>query len=188
MAQITQIWEATADFHRCRGLDENDVNPTRKRVSAAAAGRLRERKSRDSKEPVGSCGSFERDSSPHATAGLRPAGRSPRNCVIGVICGCLDSRIHPRISADTICGPMPRVPTRRCRNLCATSRSSTHRPIRHIIASERVQQCSLLCPDTLSQMATTRYLAPAIDDGSLREDVARSNDLYRARGSFLVVP
>ena len=47
-------------------------------------------------------------------------------------------------------------------------------------AIERVQQCSLLCPDTLSQMALTRYLTHAINDGSLREYVARTNDLYRA--------
>jgi aspartate/methionine/tyrosine aminotransferase len=46
-------------------------------------------------------------------------------------------------------------------------------------AIERVQQCSLLCPDTLSQMAMTRYLARAIDDGSLREYVAKTNELYR---------
>ena len=46
-------------------------------------------------------------------------------------------------------------------------------------AVERVQQCSLLCPDTLSQMTMTRYLATAIDDGSLRAYVARTNDQYR---------
>jgi aminotransferase len=50
----------------------------------------------------------------------------------------------------------------------------------HVVdALERVQQCSLLCPDTLSQMTMTRYLAHAMDDGSLREYVARTNDLYR---------
>lgn len=49
-----------------------------------------------------------------------------------------------------------------------------------IDAVERVQQCSLLCPDTLSQMAMTRYLAQAIADGSLRDYVARTNDQYRA--------
>jgi aspartate/methionine/tyrosine aminotransferase len=46
-------------------------------------------------------------------------------------------------------------------------------------AIERVQQCSLLCPDTLSQMTMTRYLTRAIDDGSLRAYVERANDLYR---------
>ena len=51
------------------------------------------------------------------------------------------------------------------------------RPV--IEAIERVQQCSLLCADTLSQMAMTRYLARAIGDGSLRAYVASTNDLYR---------
>ncbi len=48
-----------------------------------------------------------------------------------------------------------------------------------IEAIERVQQCSILCPDTLSQMAMARYLGTAIDDGSLREYVAQANRLYR---------
>jgi aspartate/methionine/tyrosine aminotransferase len=46
-------------------------------------------------------------------------------------------------------------------------------------AIERVQQCSLLCADTLAQMAMTRYLVNAIDDGTLAEYVARTNGLYR---------
>lgn len=48
-----------------------------------------------------------------------------------------------------------------------------------IDALERVQQCSILCPDTLAQMAMARYLATAIDDGSLREYVAWANALYK---------
>jgi aminotransferase len=48
-----------------------------------------------------------------------------------------------------------------------------------IDALERVQQCSLLCPDTLSQMAMARYLARAIDDGSLARYVADTIALYR---------
>ncbi|MGE0040989.1 MAG: pyridoxal phosphate-dependent aminotransferase [Vicinamibacterales bacterium] len=44
---------------------------------------------------------------------------------------------------------------------------------------ERVQQCSILCPDTLSQMTMARYLARAIDDGSLRAYVDWANGLYR---------
>lgn len=43
---------------------------------------------------------------------------------------------------------------------------------------ERVQQCSLLCPDTLSQMTMARYVKRAIADGSLRAYVDRSNGLY----------
>jgi aspartate/methionine/tyrosine aminotransferase len=46
-------------------------------------------------------------------------------------------------------------------------------------AVERVQQTSLLCPDTLSQHAMSRYLTRAIADGSLREYITRTNELYR---------
>jgi aspartate/methionine/tyrosine aminotransferase len=48
-----------------------------------------------------------------------------------------------------------------------------------IDAVERVQQCSILCPDTLSQMAMARFLARAIDDGSLATYIADTNTLYR---------
>ncbi|HXG90423.1 MAG TPA: pyridoxal phosphate-dependent aminotransferase [Vicinamibacterales bacterium] len=48
-----------------------------------------------------------------------------------------------------------------------------------IDAIERVQQCSLLCPDTLAQMAMARYLSRAIDDGSLRQYVDETNARYR---------
>lgn len=47
-----------------------------------------------------------------------------------------------------------------------------------IEALERVQQCSILCPDTLSQMAMARYLEQAIDDGSLRAYIDDTNALY----------
>jgi aspartate/methionine/tyrosine aminotransferase len=50
---------------------------------------------------------------------------------------------------------------------------------RVIDALERVQQCSLLCADTLAQMAMTRYLCHAIDDGSLRSYVDEANAMYR---------
>ena len=53
-------------------------------------------------------------------------------------------------------------------------------------AIERVQQCSLLCADTLSQMAMTRYLANAIDDGSLARYVADANALYREAARITV--
>lgn len=48
-----------------------------------------------------------------------------------------------------------------------------------IDAVERVQQCSLLCPDTLAQHAMTQYVKRAIADGSLREYIAQTNELYR---------
>lgn len=46
-------------------------------------------------------------------------------------------------------------------------------------AVERVQQCSLLCADTLSQMAMTRFVSRAVADGSLRQYIQQANDLYR---------
>ena len=48
-----------------------------------------------------------------------------------------------------------------------------------IDALERVQQCSILCPDTLSQMTMARYLKGAIADGSLRHYVEHANALYK---------
>jgi aminotransferase len=46
-------------------------------------------------------------------------------------------------------------------------------------AMERVQQCSLLCPDTLAQQAMATYVRRAVADGSLREYIASTNELYR---------
>ena len=46
-------------------------------------------------------------------------------------------------------------------------------------AIERVQQCSILCPDTLSQMTMARYLKQAIADGSLKKYVEHANTLYK---------
>lgn len=53
-------------------------------------------------------------------------------------------------------------------------------------AIERVQQCSILCPDTLSQMAMARYVKQAIGDGSLRRYVEHANGLY-ARAARVTV-
>lgn len=47
-----------------------------------------------------------------------------------------------------------------------------------IEAMERVQQCSILCPDTLEQMAMARYLSQAIPSGALRRYVDDTNRLY----------
>jgi aspartate/methionine/tyrosine aminotransferase len=50
-------------------------------------------------------------------------------------------------------------------------------------AMERVQQCSLLCPDTLAQQAMATYVKRAIADGSLRSYIAGTNDCTaRPRG------
>ncbi len=46
-------------------------------------------------------------------------------------------------------------------------------------AIERVQQCSILCPDTLSQMTMARYLKGAIASGSLRRYVDYANAIYK---------
>lgn len=46
-------------------------------------------------------------------------------------------------------------------------------------AMERVQQCSILCPDTLSQMTMARYLKQAIANGSLRKYVDQANAMYK---------
>ena len=48
-----------------------------------------------------------------------------------------------------------------------------------IDAIERVQQCSILCPDTLSQMTMARYVKGAIADGSLKRYVEDANALYK---------
>jgi aspartate/methionine/tyrosine aminotransferase len=48
-----------------------------------------------------------------------------------------------------------------------------------IDAVERVQQCSLLCADTLSQMAMTRFVTRSVANGSLRAYVDKWNAAYR---------
>jgi aspartate/methionine/tyrosine aminotransferase len=56
-------------------------------------------------------------------------------------------------------------------------------------AIERVQQCSLLCPDTLAQHAMSTYVARAVADGSLRTYIDDTNALYReaARATLAAV-
>ena len=49
-----------------------------------------------------------------------------------------------------------------------------------IDALERVQQCSLLCADTLSQMAMTRFVTQAVADGTLGDYVEHWNSHYRS--------
>lgn len=55
-----------------------------------------------------------------------------------------------------------------------------------IEALERVQQCSILCPDTLSQMTMARYLETAIADGSVLDYVRTTNDRYREAATLTV--
>jgi aminotransferase len=54
-------------------------------------------------------------------------------------------------------------------------------------ALERVQQCSLLCPDTLSQQAMAKYVARAIDDGTLRAYIDDTNAMYREAARVTLV-
>lgn len=44
---------------------------------------------------------------------------------------------------------------------------------------ERVQQCSILCPDTLQQMTMARYIERAIARGTLRPYIEETNAAYR---------
>jgi aspartate/methionine/tyrosine aminotransferase len=53
-------------------------------------------------------------------------------------------------------------------------------------AIERVQQCSILCPDTLTQMATARYLTSAIPSGALQQYVDAANERYRTAARHTV--
>ena len=43
---------------------------------------------------------------------------------------------------------------------------------------ERIQQCSILCPDSLHQMAMKAYLEKALGDGSLRQFVENTRRAY----------
>jgi aspartate/methionine/tyrosine aminotransferase len=51
---------------------------------------------------------------------------------------------------------------------------------------EGVQQCSILCPDTLSQLTMARYVKAAIADGSLRKYTDWANGLYREAARMTV--
>jgi aspartate/methionine/tyrosine aminotransferase len=51
---------------------------------------------------------------------------------------------------------------------------------------ERVQQCSILCPDTLEQMTMARYLAKAIPSGSLQRYVDQVNASYRTAAAVTI--
>ena len=53
-------------------------------------------------------------------------------------------------------------------------------------AMERVQQCSLLCADTLAQQAMSRYVARAIADGSLKTYIDDTNALYHEAARITV--
>ena len=48
-----------------------------------------------------------------------------------------------------------------------------------IDAMERVQQCSILCPDTMHQFTFTEYINTALDDGSLRKYLEETKNAYR---------
>ena len=51
---------------------------------------------------------------------------------------------------------------------------------------ERTQQCSILCPDTLHQMAMTEYLEQALQDGSLKKYLDDSRAAYKRAADVTV--
>jgi aspartate/methionine/tyrosine aminotransferase len=51
---------------------------------------------------------------------------------------------------------------------------------------ERIQQCSILCPDTLHQMAMKAYLHKALDDGSLKRYVEETRRAYEAAANSTI--
>jgi len=53
-------------------------------------------------------------------------------------------------------------------------------------ALERVQQCSILCPDTLEQMTMARYLERAIPSGALQRYVDATNARYRTAATVTI--
>ena len=55
-----------------------------------------------------------------------------------------------------------------------------------IAGMERTQQVSILCPDTLHQMATTRYINESIEDGSLRRYVEEVKREYERAAEITI--
>ncbi|MDD3493647.1 MAG: aminotransferase class I/II-fold pyridoxal phosphate-dependent enzyme, partial [Candidatus Thermoplasmatota archaeon] len=51
---------------------------------------------------------------------------------------------------------------------------------------ERTQQCSILCPDTLHQMAMTAYLERSLADGLLRDYIEKSRRAYHRAAQVTV--
>jgi aspartate/methionine/tyrosine aminotransferase len=51
---------------------------------------------------------------------------------------------------------------------------------------ERIQQCSILCPDTLHQMAMKAYLQKALADGSLKRYVEETRKAYEAAANATI--
>ncbi len=50
----------------------------------------------------------------------------------------------------------------------------------HVIdGMERVQQCTILCPDSLHQMVLTRFFSKVMADGSLERYLTETTELYR---------
>ncbi|UCE74560.1 MAG: pyridoxal phosphate-dependent aminotransferase, partial [Methanomassiliicoccales archaeon] len=58
----------------------------------------------------------------------------------------------------------------------------------HVIdGMERIQQCSILCPDSLHQMAMKAYLQKALDDGSLKRYVEETRKAYETAANTTIV-
>ena len=55
-----------------------------------------------------------------------------------------------------------------------------------INALERVQQCSILCPDTMHQLAFATYIEESLKDGSLRKYLEEIKKAYKKAGEITV--
>ena len=51
---------------------------------------------------------------------------------------------------------------------------------------ERTQQCSILCPDTLHQMAMTSYINNSLDNHSLQDYIMKNRQAYRTAAEITV--
>ncbi|MCD6512949.1 MAG: pyridoxal phosphate-dependent aminotransferase [Thermoplasmata archaeon] len=55
-----------------------------------------------------------------------------------------------------------------------------------INAMERTQQCTILCPDTMHQMALTEYINEGLKDGSLKRYLDETRDAYKKAAEVTV--
>ncbi len=55
-----------------------------------------------------------------------------------------------------------------------------------INAMERTQQCTILCPDTMHQMAITEYINEGLKDGSLKRYLDETRDAYKKAAEVTV--
>ncbi|MEW5760731.1 MAG: pyridoxal phosphate-dependent aminotransferase, partial [Candidatus Thermoplasmatota archaeon] len=51
---------------------------------------------------------------------------------------------------------------------------------------ERTQQCTILCPDTLHQLATTNFLNKTLENGKLKEYLEKTREEYRKTAELTI--